>query len=286
MPLMRRQPGDAEDLEPASRSMHMSSLYRKDNFQLPQMRSLDVVQSSLEHDGQSQCSKYETGEPNSRSARFCVNLPRSPQHLKYSWKIASTSSTSMKPASTAEAAEASSCSPQSAAPEAVPSPRGRPPSLKSVRFNKHTLHLLFREMDRKQTGFVTHRGLMAAMIRWLLQQGSDVTAAREASSWIRECAKEVETEEGNRGNMDWKAFLHVFRRAGLLLERDEETYHLDSLEALMQVKHEHVKSVNVVKGPLGEEHSNMEKEIRTCVGKPDSARYSQKDRRAATPECK
>lgn len=220
MPRRRRPPAiytktTRDGVAPASISMFQSSLYHKDNFTLPQINALDVVQSALLKDSMNQSLKYDAGKmiadkPSSGSARFCVDMPRSPQHMKYCNNGGGSS-------------EPSPRLPKSPAEQSLelPSParasmKARPDCLESLGTSKSKLRALFAEIDKKSTGSITHKALMFTLHERLLNLVTESELVREATSWLRDIAKEVDVD--NSGCMDWKTFLDFCRRAGLIVE--------------------------------------------------------------------
>lgn len=185
--------------------MFQTSLYHKDNFSLPQMRALDTVQSALERDAQSQTAKYVAGMSQVSGARFNVDLPQSPQHLKYS----NTSSPKSAPGANGAVAWNSENSKGA-------SPSSRPTCLDSLTDCKSKLRVLFGEIDNKNTGYVTLRSVIMTLHQRLYEEFGESDEVREATCWLREAAKEVDVE--GKGIMDWKAFLDFCKRAGIFIE--------------------------------------------------------------------
>lgn len=272
---LRLKPG--EHSEPASASMHKSSLYHKDNFVLPQMSALERVESALRNDAASHALKFDALEVGCLgSARFRQKpVPGcSPRGLRL--KAISAGTSSECPALDPASPSAAQCVKQRPA---------RPPCLKELGFNKHTLHVLFREIDHKATGFITHRALMFALNERLgREMVADNKSVPEALHWLRNLAKEVDVE--GEGSMNWKTFLEFFRQAGLLVEYDKGSSDIEAfkgaLEGNLSSEQENMKNSSRNSSSTGQEHAKLQSEIRLSGGKAQEARFN-KNRRAGSP---
>jgi len=203
------------------------------------------------------------------SARFCVRLPRSPQHRKYCNSARSTEAASSSSGAALEGG-------------ARPSPRlQRPSCLKRLGFNKHTLHILFRDIDKKGSGFITHRGLIFALHVRLQEAMGPQAQIGEAIAWLGMVAKEVDVD-GSKGLMSWKAFLDFFRRAHLFVESHQDVDD-NKLDVFKVLEADQAQMKNISMAELGDEHLAMQSEIKTTVGFDGASRFG-KNRRAGTPE--
>jgi len=274
-----------DGVAPASRSMFQSSLYHKDDFSLPQIRALNIVQSALQNDAVSQSLKYDAAPPNGGSARFCVDLPRSPQHLKYCHSSRSAPCES-SPSCSKSTAEHPGL-PAAAQPLPLLSTKAtKPRCIDELATSKSKLRALFTEIDKRGTGFVTHRGTMFTLHQRFQELLSDSEQVREATNWLREVAKEVDAD--NSGCMDWKTFLEFCRRGGILLEyqwqKDIESAVVGANGAMMgQLMDHQAELKNINSADVTDAHLKMQSEIRTRIGAESEARFN-KNRRAASPE--
>merc|ERR1712216_256095 len=198
-------------------------------------------------------------------------LPRSPQHLKYCSTGSASKSDSLE--------EATSDPPQSPREQSQSS---KPACLEVLTAGKHKLRLLFQEIDKKGTGFVTHRSVMFTLHQRLYEQFGDSDGVREATSWLREAAKELDGQ--NTGVMDWKAFLDFTRRSGIFLEyqsQKEANSELDVVKEALKDQQEELK--NQTFACVKDHDLEIRSEIRISVGRDNAARFNS-NRRAGSPE--
>lgn len=182
------------------------------------MEAVKASVAALEQDEINQLKKYGGEEPSGRSARFAVELPRTPQHEKYSLR---RNGRAAVPTAMSSATKAS----------VQLDERLRKLFPGGIRFNKRTLRAMFKEIDRDSSGDITQRELIIALRQhksllamFALIQGAEIDDClsshhglqREEVYRIKEILKEVDTD-GN-GTMEWAEFVEFFRRAGLLLE--------------------------------------------------------------------
>lgn len=270
------------------------------------MRLLDVVQNALEGDAVSQCQKYGDTEPSCRSARFHVTMPKSGQHLKYSWR---------RPATpwTPQVSETPSLA---TPPPLTPSPRTSLPGTpqgpmsfsravtpqpevsareQTMQANKQHLAQWFRELDKTGAGVITRRELILALRRhpeFVSAIGATPAPGCETEvrpkgdvgapggAWerqqVRHLARSVESDCG--GGISWAGFLSFFRRAGLLLEYrvEEELINQPLCEQLAG----HVTLATEVEALAVGKDDAIATEIRTGIGASAEARY--RSRRRAT----
>jgi Ca2+-binding EF-hand superfamily protein len=234
-------------VRPASKSMHESSLHKPNQWMLPEIRGLDAVRRALEGDARTQSRKYgNVSEPRSDSARFHVELPRSPQHLKYSRATTPRVPSRMQ----GEADQSKPGSPNPPSPyEAGSSPIEEDGENipQSLRFSKWTLQKWFREIDKDGTGFITQRefivrlrqqpGLLDFFLRLKSHGGHCGHVAKAVQMWrgkdsvhrlqaVRQARQDIymikeilrEVDKDGSGTMEWGEFVDFFRRSGLLLE--------------------------------------------------------------------
>lgn len=170
------------------------------------MDSLDRVRHALERDALEQVRKYGAEEANPRSARFNVQLPKSPQHEKFSWK--------MSPRRNEMRDEVI----EDGVGSAQPVSGGK-------RFNMQTLQAWFREIDDDGTGEISQREFICALQNnkhlqeVLCSMNGGTRAAVDLKADIRrmiDVLKDVDTD--HNCSLDWEEFVNFFRREGLLLE--------------------------------------------------------------------
>jgi len=275
------------ELEPATKSMFKSSLYCKDSFALPQMTAVDNVQVALQNDALSQNLKYDSQLPQSSSARFCIDCPRSPQHLKYCNRTVPSERGKITHAATAsidsdQPSHLTCVGTFLGAVTATHYKVAKPACLESLTACKSKLRLLFSEIDKKGSGFITHRAVMFTLHQRLHEQFGDSDDVRDATSWLREAAKDGDVE--NTGCMDWKAFLDFCRRACILLEYHTHKTQHDALKDASEVlkeKQDEMRSISCV--DIKDKNLELESEIRTKVGSDNAARFNS-NRRAGSPE--
>lgn len=229
-------------VQPASRSMHETSLYKPNHqWTMPEIRGLSTVEQALKCDALHQSKKYGSTEPSHMTARFNVPLPRSPQHNKFSRPSSRATVTSSRPGS--RATPLPDCLPAkvgttfddvSAHDQDLAS--GAPSSLPNgCRFNKHTLQKWFKEIDRDASGVISSREFIVAMRKHpgMLSMFCGINGidnmpeqeeehGKDDAQVMREeiyAIKEVLREMGNNSmEMAWTDFVDFFRRTGLLLE--------------------------------------------------------------------
>jgi len=186
--------------------MHQSSLYYEKFAPEPKMTSLDLVRHALVRDAAEQVRKYGAAEANARTARFNVQLPKSPQHAKYSWNVSPR--------------KKEICDEET---EDWAGSGAQPPS--AVRFNMQTLQSWFREIDQDGTGEISQRELICALRKkkdlkdMLCSMNGGARTAVDLKADIRrmiDVLKDVDTD--GSCSLDWDEFVNFFRREGLLLE--------------------------------------------------------------------
>jgi len=211
-------------VRPASASMHESCLYHGAQIKTcPELKSLNSSLQALEKDAINQNKKYGGMEPTSNAARFNVKLPTSPQHEKYSRRALNK-----VPEEGPRGLETNWNDEQRSSLQVDNRLRTQFPG--GVRFNKRTLRMMFKEIDRDSSGVITQRELIISLRQhksllamFTLIQGADLPlddtdkqGQREEVYRIKEILKEVDTD--GSGTMEWAEFVEFFRRAGLLLE--------------------------------------------------------------------
>jgi len=234
--------GPRKKMEIIHTSMYQSCLRPKHLKSEPQMTAHHAVEDALKQDAQDHYFKYGldgtkdgTQEPSQDASlsapttapgsdsrplgmgRFCVRLPQTPQHNKFSLtkdKKGERSRTQSKHVSHA-----------------------------SVRFDKATLMNWFRQIDVNASGSISQREFIVALrkhkdLQAILSKinGSemddeekikemDTAAKTEARRGELRRLKKIlsEIDEDHSGSMEWDEFVEFFRRAGFLLEY--ETHH-------------------------------------------------------------
>lgn len=254
---------------------------------------LNTVQKALEQDAASQCRKYNgSNEPNGCSARFSVQLPRSPQHLRYSClgratspggALGSNDSSEASPSGSNSSPGVDSC----ASTTAPAHGDGRQP----FRSTKETLFRWFRELDRAGSGLITRRELVVALRRrpeYLDAMCSGAAAPASAAlpghseqleedrgrEWLRAGMLRVrqilrEIDADSCGAIAWSGFVDFFRRAGLLLEYQEDELSISKSPFVAEVE---VSRPNTA--PTECHDVSLSVEIRTRIGPQASARFA------------
>jgi len=191
------------------------------------MSSIAAVQSALQQDEALQQHKYNGAEPSVRTARFHVDLPHGPQHLKFSYRGAFVP----------DGAEFSDQDHEDDTDE-----HDCGITVNSFRFNIQTLRAWFKDIDVRATGSITQRELIIALRQhkgmqalFCTVQGidyanaDDVVAGTEAATIarrqeilrIKRILDDIDTD--GSGTMEWEEFVEFFRRAGLFLEYKTRT---------------------------------------------------------------
>lgn len=253
------------DLVPASRSMHETSLYHKDSWAIPEIRGVHLVRLALAGDAQSQVLKYGPQEPSCRSARFCVNLPRSPQHQKFSNSLNRGHS---------QVASLPPCGQEQTGEQSEESPSHKTAGLK---FNKMSLQQLFREIDRSGSGVVSCRALIVVLQKKLQDyHQQNPHPSHEVTSWWKDIMRDIDTQ--NSGNLSWSSFLEFFRMAGLMIEYRNESEPRSLLMAGLGAKQEEMRKI-VMTDVFDEQ---LTSEIRTKMGAAPEGRMKT-NRRMGSP---
>lgn len=258
--------------------MHETALYHRKFAPEPKISSLEQVHQALQRDAEVLMKKYGSEQPTRGSARFNVQLPRSPQHEKYSWHRAAKEGVGIEDATRQYNVEEES--------------KAEKLQHDGRKFNMTTLRNLFKDIDKDDTGVITQRELIVALRKqkgllemFLLPSsgspgGSPTSKSPTGSesgsvpftskqSWqdpvasaagstevhrVKELLKEVDVD--GSGCMEWDEFVGFFRRAGLLLEyKTQEARNRTTLCDLMDVQR---KEEEVRIESISETHRNAD----------------------------
>merc|ERR1719203_2303890 len=137
--------------KPMSTSMHESCLRERWQRKEPAMTSIAALKASLEEDALRQAQKYRGSTPRANNARFNVELPRSPQNMKFSTM------------SRIEALGSADFSARSIEGEADSEGSGMTPRGAIKRFNVKTLRDWFFDIDTDRSGSIKQRELIIAL---------------------------------------------------------------------------------------------------------------------------
>lgn len=235
-----------------SNSMFESCLLPKHMLRNPKITAHGTVEDSLAADRENFIAKYGVleAEPEELGEKgaFCTELPKSPQHKKYTLEEAM----------------------RRRGPEAMEATK----SMQRPKFNIPTLRKWFAEIDADGGGQVSRRELIVAMrnhkdLQAVLLSASanseNKSAADDAEA--REDAIQAKNAELRRimtimsevdtdgsGYMDWEEFVEFFRRSGFLLEYDtrktlnDASFKKDEFLALSAAVHSHQKMAYLTEG--------------------------------------
>lgn len=199
----------------------------------PEIKGVNLVRDALVQDSANQRKKYGGEEPSPRAARFHVALPTVPQHNKYSQQAKHEVFGSVGPGMCGSRRRMLSVARVEVESLAIPS---------NCRFDMQRLSKWFREIDAKKSGRITQRELIVSLRRHQgiqalfcmshgLEYRGEVQAGTAAEIATRERRDEIlrikeilrEVDADNSGTMEWEEFVDFFRRAGLLLEYEENS---------------------------------------------------------------
>jgi len=225
-------------------------------WQLPAVKELDNLQSSLEQDAARFSQKYgmlpnstahqqyaahfsQYGTDLSSSARFTVKLPTSPQHHKHCRPASRQAAREVPTAGGCVMKEALAGS--VAGDEAGTASASTAPVLRQrVAYDIKRLEEWFKFIDTNDSGEVNSRKMIVGLLKnqelldlfFLLKDGGhrskDLWAlstqqrpkvgqlSRKDMSWVRDILSKLD-QDGN-ASMEWPEFVDFFRKAGMLLE--------------------------------------------------------------------
>lgn len=230
--------GELATITPPTDSMFESALYCRLEAPEPRIIALEQVREALGKDADEQRQKYGAEDPDSKSARYNVPLPRSPQHDKYSWMRVKEAHANDEESEADDALQSS-----------VPA---------NMRFNAATLRKWFKDIDREDTGLISTREAIVAirrhqakgMMDWLCREDPSkppsvitepgmqfLTMSREITDpvglgegksekkakkndlhRVRKRMAEINPNPPKPDCIEIDDFIDFFRRAGLLLE--------------------------------------------------------------------
>merc|ERR1719203_1214334 len=145
--------------KPMSTSMHESCLRERWQRKEPAMTSIEALKASLAEDALRQARKYRGSTPRADNARFNVELPRSPQNMKFSTMNRSR----MEALGSADFSVASRGLGVEGEADMEGSPGETPRAHPIHRFNVNTLRDWFFNIDTDRSGSITQRELIVAL---------------------------------------------------------------------------------------------------------------------------